>query len=73
MILFLFAGEAFLNLLGLDVQGGPLSQLTPLYLWSFVLLALGYQHWTKKGLVASALISLAPYLLIFGIWGYFSL
>jgi hypothetical protein len=64
---------SFTSLLGLSTQSGPLAQLTPLYIWSFVLLALGYQHWTKKGLVASALISLAPYVLIFGIWGFFSL
>lgn len=63
----------FTNLLGLNVQGGPLGYLGPLSLWSYALLALGYQNWTKKGLVFSALISLAPYVLIFGIWGYFSL
>ncbi len=63
----------FTNLLGLDIQGGPLSQLTPMYIWGFVLLALGYQNWTKKSLLVSALISLAPYLLIFGLWGFFSL
>jgi hypothetical protein len=62
----------FSNLLGLE-PGGPLSQLGPLSLWSFALLALGYQNWTKKGLVLSALISLAPYVLIYGIWGFFTL
>lgn len=62
----------FTNLLGLEDRSGPMTQLGPLYIWHFVLLALGYQHWTNKGLVASTLISLAPYLLIFGIWGYFS-
>lgn len=60
----------FANLLGLP-QSGPLALLSPLYIWSFVLLALGFQHWTKKSLLASALISLAPYLLIFGIWAIF--
>jgi hypothetical protein len=63
----------FANLLGLDTQNSLLMQVGPLYLWSFALLALGFQNWTKKSLVASALISLAPYLLIFGIWGYFSM
>lgn len=63
----------FSNLIGLGGQGGPLAYLTPLHFWSFALLALGYQNWTKKGLASSALISLAPYLLIFGIWGFFSL
>jgi hypothetical protein len=58
----------FSNLLGLDVQGGPLAYLTPLYFWSFALLALGYQNWTKKSLAFSAVVSLAPYLLIFGLW-----
>jgi hypothetical protein len=64
---------SFSNLLGLSVQGGPLSVLTPLYVWSFALLALGYQRWTGKSLLSSALLSLAPYLLIFGVWGYFSI
>ena len=58
----------FTNLLGLDIQGGPLAYLTPLYFWSFALLALGYQNWTKKSLASSAVLSLAPYLVIFGLW-----
>lgn len=64
---------SFSNLLGLSTQGGPLFVLTPLYVWSFALLALGYQNWTKKSLLASTLLSLAPYLLIFGLWGFFSM
>ena len=64
---------SFSNLLGLSIAGGPLSVLTPLYIWSFVLLALGYQRWTGKGLLTSTLLSLGPYLLIFGLWGYFSI
>lgn len=59
----------FSNLLGLDVDSGPLFYLTPLYFWCFALLALGYQHWTKKSLAASALIALGPYIVIFGLWG----
>lgn len=59
----------FSNLLGLDIDSGPLFYLTPLYFWCFALLALGYQHWTKKSLVASILIALGPYILIFGLWG----
>jgi len=58
---------SFASLLGLP-PSGPLNVLSPLYLWCFVLLALGYQRWTRKSLLASALISLAPYLLIFGLW-----
>lgn len=58
---------SFASLLGMP-PSGPLNVLSPLYIWCFVLLALGYQRWTKKSLVASALISLAPYLLIFGLW-----
>jgi hypothetical protein len=64
---------SFSNLLGLSTQGGPLLVLTPLYIWSFALLALGYQNWTKKSLLASTLLSLGPYLLIFGLWGFFTL
>jgi hypothetical protein len=64
---------SFSNLLGLSTRGGPLFVLTPLYIWSFALLALGYQNWTKKSLFASTLLSLGPYLLIFGVWGYFSI
>lgn len=64
---------SFSNLLGLSSTGGPLLVLTPLYIWSFVLLALGYQNWTKKSLFASVLLSLGPYLLIFGLWGFFSM
>ncbi|MGV3592294.1 MAG: YIP1 family protein [Gammaproteobacteria bacterium] len=60
---------SFANLLGLEADSGPLFYLSPLYLWCFVLLALGYQHWTKKSFVASALIALGPYILIFGLWG----
>jgi hypothetical protein len=59
----------FSNLLGLDLDGGPLFYLTPLYIWCFVLLALGYQQWTQKGLVSSTLTALGPYILIFGLWG----
>ncbi|HEY0961401.1 MAG TPA: YIP1 family protein [Pseudomonadales bacterium] len=59
----------FANLLGLDVDGGPLVYLSPLYLWSFALLALGYQNWTGKSLLTSTLIALGPYILIFGLWG----
>ncbi len=57
----------FSNLLGLE-PGGALSYLTPLHFWSFALLAMGYQNWTKKSLAVSALISLAPYIVIFGLW-----
>ncbi len=64
---------SFSNLLGMSTSGGPLLVLTPLYIWSFVLLALGYQNWTKKSLFTSVLLSLGPYLLIFGLWGFFSM
>jgi hypothetical protein len=57
----------FANLLGLAPEG-VLAYLTPLHFWSFALLALGYQNWTKKNLATSALIALAPYIVIFGLW-----
>lgn len=64
---------SFSKLLGLSTTGGPLLVLTPLYIWAFALLALGYQNWTKKSLGTSILLSLGPYLLIFGLWGFFSM
>lgn len=38
------------------------------FLWSIVLLILGYQVWTKKSIVNSGFIVLTPYLLVYGIW-----
>lgn len=65
--------------LGLDAllalnSGNALFQYLSLPLfWSMALLMLGYQHFTGKTLLKSALIALLPYLLIFGIWALITL
>ena len=40
--------------------------------WSMGLLVLGYQHFTGSRLGKAALITLLPYVLLYGIWAYFS-
>jgi hypothetical protein len=61
------------SLLQLDVQGGPLPQLSVLQFWSMALVVMGYQQWTGKSMLASALITLTPYVLLYGIWGVVSM
>ncbi len=56
-----------------DPLSGPLNSLDLTYVWSTVLLVLGYSHWTGRNLVQSALIVLAPVLLIYGVWIAFAL
>lgn len=41
-------------------------------IWSLVLTILGYKHWLGMNTLKAALIVSAPYVLIFGIWGYFA-
>lgn len=60
-------------LLGLDPGAGALWNLNIPQLWSLVLLILGYRHFTAKGMLKSALVVLAPMLLIYGLWAVFTL
>lgn len=55
-----------LGLLGISTGNATLQQLTLTQLWSLVLLALGYAHWTQKSLLTSILITWAPSILIYG-------
>jgi len=59
-------------LLALDPPNLILQSITLPQLWSLALCALGYQYFTGKGLVHSATVTLAPYVLIFGTWALIS-
>ena len=54
------------NLLGLDTSNATLQQINVMALWSMALVVMGYQQWTQKTLLTSALITLAPYVLLYG-------
>lgn len=54
------------GLLGIDTDSAALQQFTIMQLWSMALVALGYHQWTRKSLLSSALITLAPSILIYG-------
>lgn len=45
-----------------------LQSMTLIQFWTMALLVLGYQNWTGKNMLTSAVIVLAPYVLIYGIW-----
>ena len=50
-----------------------LNSLNLMQIWSLALSALGYQHWTGKGLGKSLTVILGPYIVIYGIWAIFIL
>jgi hypothetical protein len=54
------------GLLDIDTDSAVLQQVHILQLWSMALVVLGYQQWTGKSLLSSALITLAPTILIYG-------
>jgi len=60
-------------LLGLDSGKQILQQLSLPVFWSMGLLVLGYQHFTGCTLTRATVIILLPYVLLYGIWAYFSL
>lgn len=45
------------------------NSLTLVHLWMLGLMAYGFSRWTKSSLLKSAVIVIAPWALIFGIWG----
>lgn len=61
------------SLLGLNTNSRLLQSLNLPQLWSMVLVVLGYQNWTGATMLKSAVITLAPYVLIYGIWAFISL
>ena len=38
--------------------------------WSWIIMTIGYQVWTKSSIAKSAFITLLPYIVIYGIWGF---
>lgn len=56
-----------------DALFGPLNSLDPTYIWSTALLVMGYSHWTGRSLGQSALIVLAPIVIIYAGWIGFAL
>jgi hypothetical protein len=61
------------SLLQLDNPGTLLQQFNVTQIWSMALLVLGYQQWTGKGMLAAAVITLTPYVLLYGTWAAFTL
>lgn len=63
---------SWVNLFGLDSAGsGTIDRIVMnmdvTSVWGIVLLAIGYNAWTKKGIPLSAFIVIAPYLLLVGV------
>ena len=63
---------SFVNLFGLESGGtGRADQiamnLDPTSIWTLVLLIIGYNAWTRKGIALSVVVATAPYLLVIGI------
>ena len=63
---------SIVNLLALDSGKSMLQSLSLPQIWSQVLMVIGYQSFTGKSLGKSAAITLAPFVLIYGIWAAFS-
>jgi membrane protein, antimicrobial resistance system len=54
------------NLFGIETSNPTLQQFNLMQVWSMALLVLGYHQWTGKNLLTSALITLLPYVVIYG-------
>lgn len=60
---------SYASLLDLELAAGTgsgtriLASMDPLVLWTLALMLIGYRLWTGKGVIASALIAWAPFLL----------
>lgn len=59
-------------LLALDPPNTMLQNLSLPQLWALALCVLGYRSFTGKSYLHSAIVALAPYVLIFGTWGLIS-
>jgi Yip1 domain len=67
---------SFGSLLGIETKGMNAVQRILVsrdvfFIWSIVLVVLGYAQWTKRSLVVSALLVLAPLVVIFGLGSLF--
>ena len=56
------------SLLALNSGSALMQNLSLPQFWALGLLVLGYRHFTGKSIVTSALVALAPYILMYGIW-----
>ncbi len=48
-----------------------LSNISIATIWSIALMIVGYRLWVGASLLKSAVIVLAPYLLVYGVWAFF--
>ncbi|MCP5144020.1 MAG: YIP1 family protein [Gammaproteobacteria bacterium] len=60
------------SLLGLNSGKQILQNLSLPQFWAMGLLVLGYRHFTGASLAKSAVVTLAPYVIIYGVWAYFA-
>jgi hypothetical protein len=60
------------SLLALDPHNAVLQNLSLPQLWALGLAVIGYRHFTGKSAVHSAIVTLAPYVVIFGTWALVS-
>lgn len=61
------------SLLQLETSSTLLQQFNLAQIWSMALLVLGYRDWTGKSMLAAAIITLTPYMLVYGIWAALTL
>jgi hypothetical protein len=61
------------SLFGLDSGNRLLQSINLPQFWSMALLVMGYKNWTGASMVKSAVITLAPFILIYGVWAAVSL
>jgi len=54
-------------------EAGFFSGISPFLVWTVGLLGLGIKTWTGRTLGTSLMIAAAPYVVIFGLWGFFVL
>jgi len=55
-----------------NAWAGLLNSISVATIWSLVVSVIGYRVWTARSTLASALVVLVPYLVIYGIWAAFA-
>ena len=58
----------FIHLIPSDPLFGPINNWDPMTIWSLALAVFGYSLWTQKSLIKSAVVVLAPTIIIYGTW-----